>query len=76
MNQSNVVLLLNLFPYWGAGLILVCAELAIFFRRRKSRLWKPFVGLGGFLGLMILFWLIFRGDKQSALWVQRLIDAF
>jgi len=76
MHKANMVLLLNLFPYWGAGLILVCAELAIFYRRRKSRIWKPFVGTGAFIGLMILLWLGFRGDKHAALWVQRLIDAF
>ncbi len=76
MRQADAVLLLNLFPYWGAGLILVCAELAIFYRRRKSRAWKPFVGLGVFIGLMILVWLGFRGDKNSAFWVQRVIDAF
>ena len=74
--KASLTLLLNLFPYWGAGLILVCVELAIFFRRRKTKAWKPFVGLGTFIGVMILVWLGFRGDKNSAVWVQRFFDAF
>ena len=74
--KASLTLAMNLFPYWGAGLILVCAELAIFFKRRKSKIWKPFVGLGGFIGLMILLWLGFRGDRDSALWIERLFHAF
>ena len=74
--KAGLTLALNLFPYLGVGLIIVCIELAIFYRRRKSKIWKSFVGLGGFVGLMILLWLGFRGDRDSALWVERLFHAF
>jgi len=74
--KASLTLLMNLFPFWGAGLIIVCAELAIFFRRRKSNQWKAFVGAGGGIGFFILLWLIFRGDLHSAAWVESLYRAF
>ena len=74
--KASLTLLMNLFPFWGAGLIIVFAELAIFYRRRKSKVWKTFVACGGFIGFLILLWLIFRGDVHSPAWIDTLYRAF
>jgi hypothetical protein len=74
--KASLTLLMKLFPFWGTGLVIVCAELAIFYRRRESRHWKVFVTMGGGIALFVLLWLVFRGDLHSADWINSLDRAF
>jgi hypothetical protein len=74
--KASLTLLMSLFPFWGAGIILVCAQLAIFYRRRKQQVWIGYVAAGAVIGLFILIWLIFRGDKNSPFWIDSLYRAF
>lgn len=65
--------LLKTFPFWAVPLAIVFAEIGRHFRRRRNSLEIPMWFLVGFLGLLTLLWLIFRGDLHAEKWARLLL---
>ncbi len=72
----HLYFLMRLFPFIAVAVGGICIQVAIHFHRRKNKKAKRvFLGLAGFCGLCALLWLGFRGDRNSDLWVGRLIKS-
>lgn len=65
-------LVIRTFPYWALPLALVLAEMGIFFRRKRHRIQYLFWGAAGIILAGFVYWLVFRGDLNSAEWVRAL----
>jgi hypothetical protein len=61
------------FPYFSIPSIIVLADLTFYFRRKKSNRWKLTMGIGAFLGILTLMWMIFRGDLNSESWTKNFL---
>lgn len=58
------------FPYWAFPVGLIVAELAWYFRRKKSPMEYYCWGISGFLFIGIVAWIAARGDLHSDQWVK------
>ena len=67
-----IYLLARTFPYWALAVAVVLFQLAVFFRRRQSKLQYSLGGIIGFLILGTIAWFVFRGDLYSDHWIRAL----
>jgi hypothetical protein len=65
----------RLFPYWALPLAVILAELAIYLRRRGSRRWKGCLGAAIALVILLVLWVVFRGDLNSNRWLQQILPS-
>ncbi|OFZ21061.1 MAG: hypothetical protein A2X94_06945 [Bdellovibrionales bacterium GWB1_55_8] len=64
---------LRFFPYWAIPVAFILADLGLHFRRKNNRVFVPLWSASGLLVVLVLLWFVFRGDKNSDLWVRALI---
>jgi hypothetical protein len=62
-------LLIRIYPYWALPCIWVMAELAIFYRRRKSKTRFIFIGFSAALFALVILWFLGRGDLYAERWI-------
>ena len=63
----------RLYPYWAIPAIVILVEVGIFFKRKNHRIQYYFWGSTFMLGLGLLGWFIFRGDKFSDEWIRTVV---
>ena len=68
--------LVRIYPAWAVPTAFIFFELGIYYRRKASKFQFYMWGLVGVQSLLLLLWLIFRGDIHSDNWVRAFFDAF
>lgn len=71
-----VFTLARIYPAWAVPTAFIFFELAIYYRRKNSKIQYYMGALVGIQVLLLLLWLLFRGDIHSDLWVRAILDAF
>ncbi len=66
----------RIYPAWAVPTAFIFFELAIYYRRKNSKMQYYMGGLVGIQLLLLFLWLIFRGDIHSDYWVRAVFDAF
>jgi hypothetical protein len=66
----------RIYPAWAVPTAFIFFELGIYYRRKASKLQYYLWGITAIQILLLLVWLIFRGDINSDLWVRAVVDAF
>lgn len=62
--------LVQFLPYWAIPLVLISAELAIHFRRKKALAQWYCVAFGFLMIVLTILWFVYRGDIHSDAWVR------
>ncbi|OFZ69491.1 MAG: hypothetical protein A3K03_00760 [Bdellovibrionales bacterium RIFOXYD1_FULL_44_7] len=62
--------LVRFFPYWGLPVMIVCAELAWYYHRKRDSTQYIFWGFAAVITVLIVCWIGFRGDLYSDQWVR------
>ena len=68
--------LARIYPAWSLPTAFIFFELVIYYRRKNSKMQYYMGGLVGAQVIILLLWLIFRGDLHSDSWIRALIEAF
>jgi hypothetical protein len=68
--------LARIYPAWAVPIAFIFFELGIYYRRKNSRMQYYLWGLVVLQLLLLLLWIIFRGDIHSDQWIRAFIDAF
>ncbi len=74
--MSYFFLLIRIYPYWALPCIWVTVELAIFYRRRKSKNQFFFLVFSSILALLLVLWIWNRGDLYAERWISYLFKNF
>jgi len=69
------ITVIKIFPFIAGGLIAVLLQIGVHFRRRRDKTQWVFFSPAGFLALLILLWLVFRGDLHASTWAKSLWGA-
>jgi hypothetical protein len=67
-----IYLAARLYPYWAIALSMAFIQVGLYYRRLGNAKQWHFFGLTGILLVGLLVWLIFRGDRNSDLWLRSL----
>jgi hypothetical protein len=61
---------LRIYPWWALALAFILAEFAWYLRRKKLKAQFYCMAASTFLILTSILWFIFRGDKNSDIWLR------
>lgn len=73
--MHSFITLARIYPYWAIPVAIIFAEIAYFYKRRKSPHQFIFWMASATFILGLVLWLIYRGDINSDVWVQSWIGS-